>query len=124
MKKTIIIILSAFMAFSSTAIAADFAEATTLTEKQQKKAKKAKAEIKEVTFNVSLHCESCVKKAEENLAFEKGVKGLEVSLEKQAITFKFDSSKTSEQKLKAAIESLGFKVTEGCACGHEHHHHN
>lgn len=121
MKKTIIIILSALMAFSVAAVAADFTETSCLTDK---KPRKAKAEIKEVTFKVHLHCESCVKKAEENLAFERGVKDLKVSLEDQTIMFKYDSSKTSEQTLRKAIESLGFEVScEGCK-GHGHHHND
>ena len=71
-----------------------------------------KAEIKEVTFKAHLHCASCVKKVQENIAFEKGVKDLKVSLADQTIAIRYDASKTSEQVLKAAIQKLGIPVSE------------
>ena len=73
--------------------------------------KKSKKEFKEIVFNVHLHCANCVKKVQENIAFEKGVKGLEVSLEKQTVAIRYDEAKTSVETLKAAIESLGYKVS-------------
>ena len=110
MKKTIILILASVMAFSVSAAAADSVVSSGLTE--VKTVKKTKGEIKEVTFNAHLHCGSCVKKVQENISFEKGVKDLKVSLADQKITIKYDSSKTSEQTLKAAIEKLGVKVSK------------
>ena len=121
MKKTIIIILSALMAFSVSAIAADFTETSALADK--KPAKRAKGEIKEITFSVHLHCNNCVKKVQENIAFEKRVKDLKVSLENQTVAIKYDAAKTSEQTLKAAIEALGYKVTSADCDVHEHHEH-
>ncbi len=121
MKKTIIILLSALVAFSASAYAADFTEMSTLTD--NKPAKKAKKEVKEVVFSVHLHCNSCVKKVQENIAFEKGVKDLKVSLADQTVTVKYDPSKTSEQTLKKAIESLGYKVSCNGCNGHEHQNH-
>lgn len=93
------------------------------------KAKKVK-EVKEVTFSVHLHCENCVKKVQENIAFEKGVKGLDVCQGHQTVTVKYDPAKTSEATLKAAIEKLGYEVSGIVAPeevhhhdhGHEHHH--
>ena len=121
MKKTIIIILSAFVAFSASAYAADCTEILTLTDK--KPAKKAKKEVKEVVFSVHLHCNSCVKKVQENIAFEKGVKDLKVSLANQTVAIKYDPSKTSEQVLEKAIVALGYKVSCTDCKGHEHHNH-
>lgn len=118
--KTIILILAAMMAmpFAASADAASLSESTALTDK--KPSKKKKAELKEVTFHVHLHCENCVKKVQENIAFEKGVKDLKVSLDDQTVYIKFDAAKTSEPVLKAAIEKLGYPVSDGH--GHEHHH--
>lgn len=116
MKKTIIAILSAIMAFSVNAVAAESVLASEVTQAS----KKAKAEIKEVSFHVHLHCANCVKKVEENIAFEKGVKGLKVTV--HSIDIKYDASKTNEATLKAAIEKLGYKILEGEE--HNHHHHN
>ena len=114
MKKTIIVILSAILAFSVNVVAAEYVVAGEVAQAP----KKAKAEIKEVSFHVHLHCASCVKKVEENIAFEKGVKGLKVTL--HSIEIKYDASKTNEAALKAAIEKLGYKILEGD--GHNHHH--
>lgn len=110
----IIIIIAAFMAFSSAAFAAD--NSVTVSEVQAQKSKKAKAEIKEVNFHVHLHCQNCVKKVQENIAFEKGVKDLKVT--QHSIYIKYDSSKTNEATLKTAVEKLGYKILE------ETHDHN
>ena len=118
MKKTLIVILSALVAFSTTAVAADFTTASA----QVVKTKKAKAEIKEVTFKVQLHCESCVKKVQENLSYEKGVKDLHICMDDQVIALKYDSSKTNEETLKKAIEKLGVPVTGVAEHGHSHSH--
>jgi len=117
--KIITIILSALVAFSTASAAADFAPAASAG---QQKSKKAKAEVKEVTFHVHLHCASCVNKIEENVAFEKGVKDLKVSLADQTVKLKYNPEKTSEENLKNAIEKLGYKVDGKCEPGHEHHH--
>ena len=111
MKKTLTLIVAALMGFSTSAyvMAAETSESSSLTEK---KPSRKKGEIKEVVFNVHLHCENCVKKVQENIAFEKGVKDMKVSLADQTVMLKYDSAKTSAEKLKAAIEKLGYKVNE------------
>lgn len=106
MKKTIIIIMTALLAFALTSYAGP----------------KKKPELKEVTFSVHLHCGNCVKKVKENISFEKGVKDLHVCLEDQIVYLKYDATKTSEDKLKAAIEKLGYKVSGKAAAGHKHQH--
>jgi copper chaperone CopZ len=109
MKKSLIIIMTALMAFAVSSFAGP----------------KKKGELKEVTFSVHLHCANCVKKVQENIAFEKGVKDLHVCLEDQIVYIKYDSAKTSEEKLKAAVEELGYKVegkVEQEGHGHSHGH--
>lgn len=120
--KTIIIILAAMMAmpFAASADAMSVSESTSLTDSRP--SKKKKAELKEVTFHVHLHCANCVKKVEENIAFEKGVKDLKVSLDNQTVYIKYDAAKTSEAALKAAIEELGYPVSDGHDHGHHHGH--
>ena len=113
MKKSLIIIMTALMAFAVSSFAGP----------------KNKGELKEVTFSVHLHCANCVKKVQVNIAFEKGVKDLHVCLEDQIVYIKYDSAKTSEEKLKAAVEELGYKVEgkveqegHGHSHGHSHDH--
>ena len=106
MKKTLIIIMTALMAFAVSSYAGP----------------KKKVELKEVTFNVHLHCANCVKKVQENISFEKGVKDLHVCMEDQIVYLKYDPSKTSEETLKAAIEKLGYKVSGKVESEHQHGH--
>ena len=68
----------------------------------------APKEIRTVSFKTHLHCENCVKKVVENISYVKGVKDLEVSLEKQEINVKYDAAKTDESKLAAEIVKLGY----------------
>ena len=117
MNKIIITVIAAFVAFSSASFAAD--SSVTIAETQAQKSKKAKAEIKEVNFHVHLHCANCVKKVQDNIAFEKGVKDLHVTT--HSIKIKYDAAKTSEAVLRGAIEKLGYKILDDA---HDHHHHN
>ncbi len=54
-----------------------------------------KKDIRTVVFATNMRCGNCVKKVKENLSFAKGVKALDVSLEKQQITVTYDAAKTS-----------------------------
>ena len=85
---------------------------------------KKKGELKEVTFNVYLHCDNCVEKVTENISFEKGVKDLKVSLDEQTVYVKYDSAKTSEETLKKALKELGYPVTENAEHDHGHDHNH
>jgi copper chaperone CopZ len=124
MKKIIVLIVAAMAAFSAEAAqllnsseASQTAEA--VTSKRNRNKEKAKKNISEITFKVHLHCANCVKKVEENIAFEKGVKDLHVTT--NSIQIKYDAAKTSEAALKAAIEKLGYKILDEA---HDHHHHS
>ena len=107
MKRIVLMAIAAIMTLSAAA--------------SPEKVKKVK-EVKEVTFSVHLHCENCVKKVQENIAFEKGVKGLDVCQGHQTVTVKYDPAKTSEETLKAAIEKLGYPVNGKAEHGHNHAH--
>lgn len=108
MKRIILLAVAALMTISAVAASPE-------------KVKKVK-EVKEVTFSVHLHCENCVKKVQENISFEKGVKGLDVCQGHQTVTVKYDPAKTSEETLKAAIEKLGYEVSGVVAPEDVHHH--
>lgn len=72
----------------------------------------APKEVRTVTFSSNLHCKECVKKVVENLSYVKGVKDLDVSLEKQEISIKYDASKTDKTKLASEIGKLGYTAME------------
>ena len=118
MKRIVIIAIAALMGLSA------YAANTMVTEASASAQvfKKTKAEIKEVVFKVNLHCTSCVKKVQENLAFEKGVKDLHVCMESQVIALKYDAARTNEETLKNAIIKLGVPVKGVSQQGHQHNH--
>ena len=118
MKKTVILILAALVAFVAPSMVSMNSEASAQIIKKSKQ----KSEIKGVTFNVELHCAGCVKKVQENLAFEKGVKDLHVCMESQVIALKYDAAKTNEETLKNAIIKLGVPVKGVSQQGHQHNH--
>ena len=122
MKKTIILTIAALMTVSTATSVASTVASSDQTVLTDKKPAKKKGEIKEVTFNVHLHCENCVKKVQENIAFEKGVKDLHVCLADQTVSLKYDAAKTNEETLKAAIEKLGYPVSGKREGGHSHGH--
>ena len=71
-----------------------------------KQAKPKKTE--EVTFTVNMTCDGCKQKIEKNISWEKGVKDMEINVEKKTVKINYDPKQTSEEKLKKAIEKLKF----------------
>lgn len=65
---------------------------------------------KQVVFASSIHCAACARKVQENIAFEKGVKDLKVSVEQKTISVSFDPAKTDTSRLSAAVRKLGYKT--------------
>ena len=66
----------------------------------------------EVTFYVGMHCAACKERIEKNIPFEKGVKDLEVDLEKKEVTIIFNPQKTTIEKLKNAVIELGYSCEQ------------
>lgn len=63
-----------------------------------------------IVFNVAMDCHSCQQKIEKNMAFEKGVKALDVSLQKQTVQVTYDTRRTTVEKLQEAIKKLGYEA--------------
>lgn len=78
-------------------------------EQQQKSSKKNK-KVETMTCWASLDCEACQAKVEKNIAFEKGVKDLDVNLQTKLIKISYSPGKTNPEKLEKAIQDLGFKT--------------
>lgn len=66
--------------------------------------------IKSMKCWASMDCENCKTKLEKNIAFEKGVKGLEVDFATKILTIQYRGDKTNPKKLEKAIQKLGFKT--------------
>jgi copper chaperone CopZ len=75
---------------------------------QEKKEQPQKKKSEDVTFDVNMFCENCKAKIEKNISWEKGVKDLTVDLEKKTVKIVYDPKKTTEEKLKKAVEKLGY----------------
>ena len=120
MKRILFVALAALMTLTAAADGHHHHETSAQTQKKTKKTK----EIKTVAFAVPLDCAGCVKKINENIAFEKGVKGLDACLGHQTVTIQYDPAKTSEETLKAALVKLGFEVTGTVDPTEAEHHHS
>ena len=74
--------------------------------------KKRKGKEEQVVFSVNMHCENCEKRIKKNIPYEKGVNDLTTDLKKQLVTIKYKTGKTDKDKLKKAIENLGYTCEE------------
>jgi copper chaperone CopZ len=63
-----------------------------------------------VCFHVAMDCLSCKQKIEKNLAFEKGVKDLDVNFADKTVKIKYNKLKNSPELLKQAIQKLKYEV--------------
>ncbi len=70
------------------------------------------AKNEKVVFSVSMDCISCQKKIEKNIAFEKGVKALDVQLEANTVAVTYDDSKTDIAKLQKGFKKIGYDAVE------------
>ena len=108
MKRILITLLLGLgaVAYSAQPVLAEPGQTTVLQKDKKKNSKKTET----VAFKTTIHCKNCVKKVNENLSFEKGVKDLKVSLDDKQVTVTYDPSKTDEATLAKAIEKLGYKA--------------
>ncbi len=74
----------------------------------------AKGEIKTVVYTTTpqMHCAGCENKIKGNIKYIKGVKSIETDLEKQTVTIKYDSAKTTPEKIVAGFSKIGYEVKE------------
>ena len=63
-----------------------------------------------VVYHVVMDCHNCQQKIEKNIAFEKGVRAMKVSLEKQTVEISYDTRRNSVEKLQEAIKKLGYET--------------
>jgi periplasmic mercuric ion binding protein len=65
-----------------------------------------------ISFVVGMHCESCKERIEHYLPMEKGVEDLIVNLDQKEVTVIYKPTKTNADKLKKAIEEIGYSCEE------------
>ena len=61
-----------------------------------------------IVIKTSAQCESCEKRIENALNFEKGVKSGKLDLKTKSVTVVFDSEKTTSDKIRKAIANTGY----------------
>ena len=77
---------------------------------------------KEVTFKSSINCNMCKEKIEKELVLTKGVKKVNVDVDKKEINVTYNDEKTTEAKLKKAISKIGYDADEVVADKKAHDH--
>jgi copper chaperone CopZ len=92
--KQILIIISAFLLF-------------TLPSEAQKKSK-----TETCNFSVSIDCQDCINTITKELAFVKGVRDLQFSLEDKLVEVTYRPEKVSKETIAEKIRTLGYEVEE------------
>lgn len=113
MKKIIITLLAALMAMPLGSSLCSAAAQTSAIEKAadkkpKKKTEKKKRDLRTLVLSADVHCKSCSNKIMDNIAFEKGVTDLKVSVEDKTIVVTYDASKTSEEAILASLKKIGY----------------
>lgn len=72
----------------------------------------AQAKVETATIKTTIQCSMCEKRIMKNIPFEKGVKDLKVNVDNKTVWVQFDASKTSVDKIRAAIAKLGYDADE------------
>ncbi len=75
-------------------------------------AQEKKKNFEEVQIQTSAVCGMCEERIETNIAFEKGVKKVELDDKTKIVTIGFDPRKTSTDNLRQAISKLGYDADD------------
>ena len=78
----------------------------------QMNAQDNKVKIDTVSIQTSAKCNDCKERLEHDMAFEKGVKAVELDSETKILTIVYKNNKTTEEKLKIAITKIGYDADE------------
>ena len=78
----------------------------------QDKKKKNKKDLVTVEIQTSAVCGQCKERLEHDLAFEKGVKFVELDEETKVLTIKYKKDKNTKENLKKAITKVGYDADE------------
>lgn len=68
--------------------------------------------VKEIKIQTSAVCGMCKETLESNLAFEKGVKSVELNDKTKILTIQYKTAKTDPDKLREAISKLGYDADD------------
>lgn len=75
-------------------------------------AQNADSKNETVEIKTSAICDMCKERLEKNIAFEKGVKSVELNSETKVLTITYRKGKNSKEELKKAITKLGYDADD------------
>ena len=75
-------------------------------------AQQQKKNYEEVQIQTSAVCGMCEERIEGNIAYEKGVKKVELDDETKIVTIGFDPRKTNADNMRTAISKLGYDADD------------
>ncbi len=78
----------------------------------QDKNKKKNKDLETVEIQTSAVCGMCKEKLEHDMAFEKGVKFVELDDETKVLTIKYKKGKNTKENLKKAVTKVGYDADE------------
>ncbi|MAZ94349.1 MAG: hypothetical protein CMF58_07990 [Lentimicrobiaceae bacterium] len=79
---------------------------------QSQETEKKEKQLITVEIQTSAVCGMCKEKLEHDLAFEKGVKYVNLDNETKIITIKFKEGKNTKEKIKIAITKVGYDADD------------
>ena len=71
-----------------------------------------KKKTEEVEILTSAVCDMCKERIEHDLAFEKGIRYVELDLETKIVTVKYNPRKTNPEKIREAISKIGYDADD------------
>lgn len=90
-----------------------------LAQNQKKNDSKKNQETVEFVVTSEDICDNCVKKINNNIAFEKGVTGLNIDQANNLVKVTYRKDKTSPEKLKGAFSKIKMEVEEVADAGNK-----
>lgn len=83
-----------------------------MTMVSQAQSQDAEPKEKEIKIQTSAICGMCEDRIESNMAYEKGVKSVELDDETKIVTITYKTAKTDPDKLRKAISKLGYDADD------------
>jgi cation transport ATPase len=70
------------------------------------------SKIDTLKVQTSAVCKMCKERLEHDMAFEKGVKAVELNMDDKVLTIVYRNDKTTEEELKKAITEIGYDADD------------
>lgn len=84
----------------------------TISLQAQDKKKKNEKNLETIEIQTSAICGQCKDRLEHDIAFEKGVKFVELNNETKVLTIKYKKGKNTKENLKIAVTKIGYDADE------------